>query len=275
MTMTSLCIHRSLLEIALQPEPPRDIDPKPQKEWTRQDNLNWMHVRGIEFSTKIHLPEAREQVRRALMLDPVPEPIKSLPDPVTADEMRDLAWRMCNMFRAIFCTDLEGKEAMHRATASVMRFLSLMEELDCKLSPKRAKPIWIAKFNFLGLLRVCESFVQFGHVRNLCEGGEIGEAIVKQLRPFVAKGVHGKWATNLLLSHCRNSTLDQLIVALEENSPRKKGCLLGEKVESSKFRRCSTAAEVTDEMEKGRPLPVSLHGHPVIMDVAQIMRSTH
>ena len=260
MTMTSLYIYRSLLEIALQPKPPRDINPKPQKDWTRQDNLNWMYVRGIEYSPQIHLPEAREQVRRALMMNPVPKPIKTLPDPVTTEEIRDLVWRMYNMFRAIFCTDLVGEEAMHRATASVMRFLSLMEVLDYKLSPKRTKPIWIAKFNFLGLLRVCESFVQFGHVRNLYEGGEIGEAIVKHLRPFVAKGVHGKWATNLLLSHYRNSTLDHLIDALEENSARKKGCLLGEKVESSKFRRYSTAAEVMDEMEKGRPLPVLLYG---------------
>jgi hypothetical protein len=152
---------------------------------------------------------------------------------------------------------------MHRATASVMRFLSLVEVLDAKLSPKRTKPIWIAKFNFLGLLRVCESFVQFGHVRNLYEGGEIGEAIVKQLRPFVAKGVHGRWATNLLLSHYRNCTLDLLIDALEDNGQKKKGCLLGGNVESSKFKRYSTAAEVTYQLENGRPLPVLMYGSPL------------
>jgi hypothetical protein len=167
---------------------------------------------------------------------------------------------MYNMFRAIFCTDLAGKEAMHRATASVMRFLSLMEVLDLKLSPKRAKPIWIAKFNFLGLLRVCESFVQFQHVRNLYEGGEIGEGIVKQLRPFVAKGVHSRWATNLLLSHYRNCTLDLLKEALEPKDAKKKGCLLGSEVEPSKFKRYSTLAEVTYQLDNARPLPVLLYG---------------
>jgi hypothetical protein len=260
MTLTSLYIYRSLLEIELQPKPPRDVNPKPHKEWTRQDNLNWMYVRGIDYSRKILLPEAREMVRREMAKDPPPEIIKSLPDPITPAEIRDLVWRMYNMFRAIFCTDLAGKEAMHRATASVMRFLSLMEVLDLRLSPKRAKPIWIAKFNFLGLLRVCESFVQFQHVRNLYEGGEIGEAIVKQLRPFVAKGVHGRWATNLLLCHYRNCTLDLLIEALEDNASKKRGCLLGGEVETSKFKRYTTLAEVTYQIDNGRPLPVLLYG---------------
>jgi hypothetical protein len=164
------------------------------------------------------------------------------------------------MFRAIFCTDLAGKEAMHRAAASAMRFLTLVEVLDMKQSPKRAKPTWIAKFNFLGLLRVCESFVPFQHVRNLYEGGEIGEAILKQLRPFVAKGVHRRWAANLLLSHHRNCTLNLLTDALEDKDGQKKGCLLGGDVESSTFKRCSTSAEVTYQMDNGRPLPVLLHG---------------
>ena len=51
-----------------------------------------------------------------------------------------------------------------------MRFLSQIESLNQKLNPRRDKPLWIAKFNFLGLLRVCDYFVQFKHVRNLYEG---------------------------------------------------------------------------------------------------------
>jgi hypothetical protein len=112
MTLTSLYIFRCLLETDLQPKPPRDINPKPQKDWTRQDNINWMYVRGIEYSPKIHLPEAREQVRREMSKDPVLEAIKSLPEPITTNEIRDLVWRMYNMFRAIFCTDLTGRERL-------------------------------------------------------------------------------------------------------------------------------------------------------------------
>ena len=112
----------------------------------------------------------------------------------------------------------------------------------------------------MGLLRVCESFVHFKHVRNLYEGGVIGEGVVKVLRPLVAKGVHNQWATNLLLAYYRHRTLDMLIEEAEEKDNDPKSCPLGEDVESSKFRRYSTSAEVNHQIVNGRPLPVVLYG---------------
>jgi hypothetical protein len=183
-----------------------------------------------------------------------------LPTPISRDQIRDLVWRMHNMFRAIFCTDICGVEAKNRALAAVMRFISLMETLDIQLNPRRKQPIWIAKFNFLGLLRVCGSFTRFRHVRNLYEGGVIGEGIVKVLRPLVAKGVHARWATNLLLAHYRESTLEILIQATEVPNVQQHRCPLGDDVERTKFKRYTTAAQVIHEINSGRPLPVLLYG---------------
>ncbi len=124
-------------------------------------------LRGIEQSTASLSPEAKEQVKRELKKRKRHKIVNILPAQITTAEIRDLVWCMYNMFRAIFCTDIDEVLAKNRATASVMRFLSRIEVLDMKLNPKRVKPIWIAKFNFLGLLRLCESFVEFKHVRNL------------------------------------------------------------------------------------------------------------
>ena len=141
MTMISCFIYRCLLEETLKPPPPRGPNPEPQDKWTKQDNMNWMYLRDVEFSGAILATEASAQVKDLLALQ-TPPPIVNLPqEPITINEIRDLVWRMFNMFRAIFCTDLCGLEAKHRSTASVMRFLSLMETLDLKLNPKRAKPI--------------------------------------------------------------------------------------------------------------------------------------
>ena len=141
-----------------------------------------------------------------------------------------------------------------------MRFLSHIESLDLKMNPGREKPIWIAKYNFLGLLRICESFDLFRHARNLYEGGVIREGIVKQLRPLTASGVHQKWATNLLLKYYRQLTLDMLIAATEENGIRRKYCPLGANVESCKFKRYTNLESVATSMERGQPLPVLLYG---------------
>ena len=260
MTMISLAIYRVLLEADLQPKPPRGPNTHPPEKWTKQDNFNWMHVRGIEHSMKSTAPEAQEQVRRELAKRPQLPVIYELPTPITTDETRDLVWRMFNMFRAIFCTDLAGEEAKNRSTASVMRFLTHIEDLDLRLTPKRLQPIWITKYNFLGLPRACESFEIFHHVRNLYEGGEIGEGMVKQLRPFVAKGMHTQWATNLLLRHYRNWTLNILIDAAEDGRGKKRGCLLGRDVETSKFKRFNTTAEIDHLINNGRPIPVLLYG---------------
>ncbi len=64
----------------------------------------------------------------------------------------------------------------------------------------------------------------------------------------------------MLLRHYRNCTLDGLIYALENNSQKKKGCLLGVDVEASKFKRYSTVAEVAHLMENGCPLRGLLFG---------------
>jgi hypothetical protein len=260
MTMVSTQLYRCLNETGLAPPPPRGPNQKPQDKWLREDNMNWMFLRGVVHSLKITAPEARQQVS-TLLNQPSPPPIINGPkEPITTIEMRDLVFRMQNMFRAIFCTDLCEGEAGNRSTASVMRFLCHLEVLDLKLNPKRDKPIWIVKYNFLGLLRICETFPLFRHARNLYEGGVIGEGIVKVLRPLTAAGMHGKWATNLLLKHYRQVTLDMLIAATEGRGIRRKVCPLGEEVESSKFRRYTTIADVTHLMNMGKPLSVMLYG---------------
>jgi hypothetical protein len=223
-----------------------------------------MNMRGVEFSASISASEAKREVSRYMNREEGPPPVVfDIQSQIQPEEMRDLIGRMFRMFRAIFCTDMCGVEAKHRSTAFVMNFLSLMENLDCRMNPKRTKVIWIAKFNFLGLLRVCDSFVHYRHVRNLYEGGTIGEGMVKQLRPLVAKGVHSKWATNLLLSFYRHSVLNSLIHSLEKitgEGSTVNCCPLGSQIVHSKFKRFTTAANVSHLLEEGSPIPVLVYG---------------
>ena len=171
MTMLSCWLYRCLLEDDLTPPPPRGDNTSPQRKWVRDDNLNWMYRRDITYSSFITAPEAKQMVDRFMKMKN-PPPVVNLPrETITTEDIRKLVSHMYNMFRGIFCVDIAETFARNRSTAAVMRFLGHKDELDLKLNPKREKPIWIAKFNFLGLLRVCESFSNFKHVRNLYEGG--------------------------------------------------------------------------------------------------------
>ena len=98
-----ICSHSPL------PSEPSD---KLQEKWTKKENLAWMTLRGVKYSSSILKPEAREQVRREMARSSPPELIDiSVPASILNDEIRCLVWTMYNMFRAIFGTDLAGSEA--------------------------------------------------------------------------------------------------------------------------------------------------------------------
>jgi hypothetical protein len=187
----------------------------------KKDNVAYLELRGVEYDWKIPAPEAKLLVKHLMSSNNgLGPPIVFDPSVrVSSSEIRDLVWRTFNMFRALFCTNISGTKELNRSTASVMHFLSLIEDLDVRINPKRSKPIWIAKFNFLSLLRVCESFKRFNHhLRNMYEGAELGGGVVKDLRPLTAKGVGAQWATNLLLAYYRRSTLSMLLEAVQHTT---------------------------------------------------------
>ena len=267
MCMISVWLYTCLGEDNLQPTTQHEPDmDKPQKQWTKKDNVVWLELRGIRWPPKVSAPEAKLLVKRFMEEnDGQGPPITYNPSlVVTSLEIRDLVWRTFNMFRALFCTDIAGSRAQHRSTASVMHFLSLIEDLDVRIHPKRKHPIWIAKFNFLGLLRVCESFGRFNHVRNMYEGASLGEGVVKDLRPLVAKGVKTQWATNLLLAYYRHCSLSLLIEAIQLTSKDQekrnlfsdmKDCL-----DESKYKRFTTTADVNHLLESRKPMPLLFFG---------------
>jgi hypothetical protein len=244
---------------------------KPKSKWTRKDNVAWMEMRGIDFEADLTAKEMTHKVklvRAQYGVDgpPIIDQESNKSTRIEPWEMRDLVWRLFNMFRSLFCLDLSGTKAKNRSTASVMHFLFLMEDLDSRLYPNRKQPIWTTKFNFLGLLRASESFERFNHVRNLYEGGILGEGMVKQLRPLVSKKVHGKWATNLLVAYYRHSTLDTLILAVERcrfDPEKKVVCPTREVMDTTKFKRFPSMAIVLAKLVGGKPISVVLFGSEV------------
>jgi hypothetical protein len=152
MTILSCWLYRCLLEDDLVPPKPRGLNHQPQSKWIREDNLNWMYERDIEYPSLITAPEEKQMVSRFMKMRRRPPLVNKPRVTITTAEIRILVARMYNMFRGIFCIDIAEEPARNRSTAPVMRFLGHKEDLDLKLNSKRKQPIWIAKFNFLGLL---------------------------------------------------------------------------------------------------------------------------
>jgi hypothetical protein len=111
-------------------------------------------------------PRGKEQVRRAMNQKRHWRIVNACQKPSPPKRYETLCGECTTCFEQSSVLISPVKLLGTEATASVMRFLCLMEVLD-KSYTKREKPIWIAKFNFLGLLRVCKSFLAFSMYRNL------------------------------------------------------------------------------------------------------------
>ena len=218
------CIHDMDMHPSILTPP---IITKPPSQWTLKENKTWLALRQLPCPTKITAPEARALVT-AYMMEPDPPALK--PNPYRnangALEIAELLMSFHQLFAVLFATDLTDNVAGNRMEACAMRCLTLLETLDLALHPKRKKPMYLAKYNFLGLLRCRDHFVQYRQFANLYEGGQEGEGIVKVLRALCAKGVTHNWSFNLLTTYSRFNALDVLLNYLEPTADAEVNALM-------------------------------------------------
>ena len=186
---------------------------KPQDEWTVQENKAWLIQHQLPCPNQRLAAEYRELVRLFMAGETIPNTL--LPDGVNKEAarvppttLRALLLSMHNVFACLYASDLTGIEAANRLQAFARDYLSRMEDLDKLLMPTRTKPIWLAKYNCLGLLRSSSHFVHHCRVRSMYEGGDFGEAMVKELRQHVNKSMQDGWSKHLIDSHSRQKLLD-------------------------------------------------------------------
>ena len=193
---------------------------KPHDKWTKKENSMWLKIRGIKFDGSSNAADLQDLVHK-WRLDPKCPDIKEKEDeeedgmPHARDEppstLRRLLLQCHLFFQALFSETHHSAEGRNRALLRCKVFLTLWNKVDRLAVPKRDKPIHIAKFNSICLLRCCESFLEHGLVRNLHEGGEMGEGIVKHLREFCHPVAKDKWSLNLVHAFYRNASMRLLL----------------------------------------------------------------
>ena len=104
------------------------------------------------------------------------------------------------MLTAMFSADLVEGPGRNRLLALSMVFLSGFDQMDELAVPnrKKAKPIYLAKYNTCGVLRCPQHFMDHSLVRILHEGGDMGEGLVKVLRALCPSAVREGWAEHLV-----------------------------------------------------------------------------
>jgi len=88
-------------------------------------------------------------------------------------------------------------------------FLNKFEQFDKGMRGHEDKPTWLTSYNFLCLLNIPKNVKEFGPVRNLWEGGGMGEKIITKLKPMWL-GFRKNWHYNMLQKLLQQLSLDRV-----------------------------------------------------------------
>ena len=214
---------------AMQPSPPVEIpDPSVKKynKWSAKECKEWLRIRGIQVPDGMNAADVKALFDNWRNNPDCPEPVE---DEATASmrtarteptaTIRNFLLSCHLMFQAMFSSRMGGDAGRNRALRRTRIFLSLWNEMDMLAVPKREKPIHIAKFNTLGLIRCCDVFSSFQLVKNLHEGGAMGEGVVKRLREMCPHVARDNWSANLVSAFYRDAAMDLMMHDLETNIP--------------------------------------------------------
>lgn len=119
------------------------------------------------------------------------------------DNLSTKILRLLHLYSKNYCTslrgnDLSGKPTEHRTTSMALVYLSILNTCYKTIHQVGKYDSWASMYTFLGILQAPMPFQDFTLVKSLYKGGDIGEGIIKELRPLSPTGIKDGWAQNLI-----------------------------------------------------------------------------
>jgi hypothetical protein len=203
-------------------EPEKDV-----KKWNKKEKELWLKARGIKVPAKALLKEV-DEILKEEMEKPTDKQLTVL---TQRNFDRSLVTKMTSSYYGFVGTvmskytveDKTSKECEWR----VQQFLTNVHELDSVIKevsgPPDAKeeglPAWCTTFSFVNLLVFPSAMDKWGPMRNLWEGGVIGEGIIKSLKPLVPR--NGGHRFHILLTNFYRDRAIQRYKAGEKKQSKK------------------------------------------------------
>ena len=104
------------------------------------------------------------------------------------------------------------KDDIDKLEAIIRMFLISYDMVDKGLSDKEI-PSFMSQYNFLCLLNIPETMRQYGSMRNMWEGGIVGEGFLRGMKKELKQGMIGNWQVwtlkNLLERDLYNDLVNQ------------------------------------------------------------------
>ena len=178
--------------------------------WTKKENQLWLQARGLPYDSKQKAAELKKLVEEYLSKPEIPPLLPQIS--ITEDDIINLAQSATEMCSLIMHNQVSD-QYLKKLEWSIRVFLTRFDMVDSGVRiNSKEKPTWITSYNFLSLLNLPNMARQFGPLRNLWEGGYLGEGYLRMMKPLFrntgAKGFRANWETNLHQSALRDKVLD-------------------------------------------------------------------
>ena len=186
-----------------------DGDPKKcQSKWTKTQNMAWLRARGLTLNAKDNARSISSSVATYLLQDTIP-PILT-PSSFTAEDLQDLVVHATKMITLVMNRYVDD-EYLDELDISIKVFLTKFNKFDnnMKMSEKE-KPRWVTSYNYLCLLNLPRIAKNFGPLRNLWEGGYIGEGFLRLIKPHITRGLGKNWQKNIHRGILERKVFNQL-----------------------------------------------------------------
>jgi hypothetical protein len=168
---------------------------KPQSKWTKKENMSWLKIRGL--TTKGLALELKERVSE-YMNHPAGPPDILPPRGSYVPYIFDVLTSLKAMVARIMTKNVT-EESINDVDIHIKIFLQCFHRFDITMQKKdvETKPKWLTSYNFISLTNIPNILEQFGPVRNLWEGGGLGEKIIQLMKPTWF-GFRKNWQVNMM-----------------------------------------------------------------------------
>ena len=179
----------SMIVYLPEQEPYEDPHPTlPLKEWSRQQLKGWLEARDFPSKGKIsELIETIEDFHDSGVDPPIVYN--------TAIRHRDilLMFNVLNKMISFMMSMNTTRDNIDTLEAIIRSFLIIYDRVDIGLLDGKDEPSFMRQYNFLCLLNVPNNMRQFGCMRNIWEGGIVGEGFLRGMKSQLKQGMIGSW----------------------------------------------------------------------------------
>lgn len=179
-------------------------------KWTLQECINWLKARGLKAKTKQKVSDVRSTILQYKCgVEEVPEVIPPLGGSIdsvnavlislTAFVSHCLGFSECKDFLPSLVDRL------------IKVFLSTVETFEVSFRTPEESSCVASHWNFLCLLNIPSIMRRYGMLRLLWEGGQMGEGIIRHIKPLINNGLRRGWSISAHKRFATYMSLEQVL----------------------------------------------------------------